>query len=217
MAEPREAPYVWVTWVSKFMAGEVQCEWASWFRAHYTYERRPSDFNLAQWTADHGRLVRERTMALRAEGYDVRVEGQNAFRMRGRREVTLAGKPDIVAERDESVWIIDCKTGMSRVSDHLQVMIYMLILPYVQPRWTNTPIQGVVQYRHDRVPIPAQAVDAAFRGHFRQAMEQIGGADALLRAPSYAECQFCDISIRECAERVDTPPPDIQPSEHDLF
>lgn len=217
MAMPREAPYIWVTWVSKLMAGELQCEWSAWFRAHHRYDRRPSDFNLAMWTADHAALVRDCAAASRTAGYDVRVEDQNAFKMRGRHDVVLSGKPDLVVEQDREVMIIDCKTGSPRVSDHMQVLIYMLILPYVRPIWKTVPVHGRLQYRHDRVDIPAHAVDDRFRERFRQTMAQIGGAAPLLRLPSYGECQFCDISRRDCPDRVDTPPPDVMPSEHDLF
>lgn len=217
MATPREIPYVWVTWVSKFMAGELQCEWAAWFRAHHMYDRRPSNFNVAKWTADHAALVRDSAAACRARGYDVRVEDQNAFKMHGQHDVILAGKPDLVIERDREVHVIDCKTGSPRVSDHLQVLIYMLILPYVRPLWKTLPIHGRLRYRHDRVDIPAGAVDGLFRSRFRQAMTQISGAAPLIRLPSYGECQFCDISRRDCPDRVDTPPPDVLPEEHDLF
>ena len=93
MGSAREMPYVWTTWVSRLMAGEVQCEWSMWFRAHYQYNKRPSDFNLAKWTADHAAMVREQANGLRTDGYHVTVEGQNAFKMLGRREVTLDDRP----------------------------------------------------------------------------------------------------------------------------
>ena len=28
----RQSPYIWFTWLTKLMAGEAQCEWASWFK-----------------------------------------------------------------------------------------------------------------------------------------------------------------------------------------
>jgi hypothetical protein len=217
MATPREMPYVWVTWVSKFMAGELQCEWAAWFRAHHMYDKRPSDFNLAKWTADHATLVRDCAVSSRTEGYEVRVEDQNAFKMRGQNDVVLAGKPDLVIERDREVCIVDCKTGSPRVSDHMQVLIYMLILPYVRPIWKAMPVHGRLQYRHDSTDIPSRALDDRFRDRFRQTMLQIGGGAPLIRLPSYGECQFCDISRRDCPDRVDTPPPDVMPEEHNLF
>jgi hypothetical protein len=67
--------------------------------------------------------VRDCAATSRAKGYDVRVEDQNAFKMRGQNEVVLAGKPDLVIERDREVYIIDCKTGSPQVSDHMQVLI----------------------------------------------------------------------------------------------
>ncbi len=213
----REHPYVWVTWMSRLMAGEVQCEWSTWFRSHYQYDRRPSDFNLAKWTADHAEMVREQATGLRAKGYHVMLEGQNAFKMLGRNEVTLAGKPDIVAERDGTVHVIECKTGSPRVSDHMQVLIYMLVLPYVRPIWKLAPLHGRLQYRYDQAELPPEAIDEPFRTRFRQLMAEVGGVTPLLRVPSYAECQFCDITRRDCPDRVDTPPPDVMASEHDLF
>ena len=38
----RSNPFIWVSWLSKLMAGEKQCEWASWFRAHYIWDKVPS-------------------------------------------------------------------------------------------------------------------------------------------------------------------------------
>ena len=216
MATSRDAPYVWTTWITKLMVGEAHCEWAAWFRAHYTYDRLPSDFNVARWTINHTALVREQVAALRADGYSVLVEDQNAFRLRGQQGVILAGKPDIVALRDHMVAIVDCKTGTPRLSDHMQVLVYMLILPYVRPAWKGKTMQGRVQYQHNCVEIPATAVDAQFRALFRQTMEQVGGETPLPRVPSYTECRWCDISRHQCPQRIDAPPLEIEP-EHDLF
>ena len=33
MAKSREAPYIWVTWLSKVMSGDTTCHWQSWFRS----------------------------------------------------------------------------------------------------------------------------------------------------------------------------------------
>ena len=56
----RPNPFIWVSWLSKLMAGEKQCEWASWFRSHYIWEKVPSGLDLAKWTADHAQLLRAR-------------------------------------------------------------------------------------------------------------------------------------------------------------
>ncbi len=216
MAIPRAEPYVWTTWVTRLMAGEATCEWAAWFRAHHTYDRLPSDFNLAKWTMEHTALLREHVVALRADGYDVFAEEQNAFKMRGQRGVTLSGKPDIVALRDNTLLVIDCKTGQPRHSDHIQVLVYMLILPYVRTLWKGRDFCGRVQYKDNAVEIPGAAVDDAFRTLFRHTMTQVGGDHALTRVPSYTECRYCDISRGDCPQRIDEPPLDVEPG-HDLF
>jgi hypothetical protein len=216
MATPRDTPYVWTTWITKLIAGEVHCEWAAWFRAHYTYDKIPSTFNSAKWTAEHAAMVREQTTGWRADGYSVFVEEQNAFKLPGKSGVTLAGKPDLIALREETVYIIDCKTGLPRHADQIQVLIYMLVLPYVRPAWKHRTLSGRVQYRQDTVDISAPGVDAQFRTLFRRTMAQVSGTAALPRVPSYAECRFCDITRHDCPQRIEVPPLEIEP-EHDLF
>ena len=59
MPERRSSPYIWVTWVtwlSKLLAGENSCEWASWFKAHHesgSYQKVPSTFDQAAWQMEH--------------------------------------------------------------------------------------------------------------------------------------------------------------------
>lgn len=198
------------------MAGEAHCEWAAWFRAHHTYDKLPRDFDMTKWTTEHTAMTREQAAALRLDGYSVFMEEQNAFKLRGQHGITLSGKPDIIALRDEAVYVIECKTGLPRGADQLQVLVYMLILPYVRPAWKHRAWQGRVRYQDHILEIPASAVDTQFRGIFRRTMEQVGGAAALCRVPSYAECRYCDISRHDCPQRIEAPPLDIEP-EHDLF
>ena len=39
MTRPRGGNYLWVTWLSRLMAGEVSCTWAAWFRYEQIFER----------------------------------------------------------------------------------------------------------------------------------------------------------------------------------
>lgn len=216
MTTPRQAPYVWTTWITRLIAGEVHCEWAAWFRTHHIYDKLPNDFDLAKWAAEHSAMVRARAAGLRAAGYSVFVEEQNAFRLRGQLGVTLAGKPDIVALRDDAVQIVECKTGLSRNADQIQALVYLLILPYVRPAWKHKVWSGSVQYRDTVVNVSATAVDTPFKTLFRCTMAQVGGVTPLQRSPSYAECCLCDISRHDCPQRIDSPPLEID-IEHDLF
>lgn len=216
MAVPRDGPYIWVTWITKLMAGEANCEWAAWFKAHHKYEKLPSDFDTAAWTADHTAMVRERVSLLKSDGFEVFVEDQNHFSLRGMQGAVLAGKPDLVAVRGDQVTVIDCKTGSPKNSDHMQALVYMIVLPHTHHACKGRTLTGEIQYRNNSVIIPAEKITPKLREQFRWTMHQVGGDPALPRVPSYGECRFCDISARDCPDRVESPPAETA-TDHDLF
>ena len=42
LAQRREHPYLWATWLPRLLTGENSCEWAVWFKAHHQdWTRRP--------------------------------------------------------------------------------------------------------------------------------------------------------------------------------
>jgi hypothetical protein len=215
MATPRTEPYVWVTWITKIMTGEAHCEWAAWFRAHNSYDKLPSDFDVATWTANHTALVKERAETLRGDGYDVHIESQNAFKLRGSQGTVLAGKPDIVATRGDEAIVVDCKTGSPKLSDHFQVLTYMLVLPHTHEACRDRTLVGEVRYKENAVPIPASKLDDDFKARFKEIMRRVGGAAELSRVPSFDECRFCDIGPGDCPKRVDEPTREV--TAEDVF
>jgi len=53
MATKRDGVFVWITWLARVMAGEQNCEWASWFKAHYeTTTRRRATSTLRNGTSN---------------------------------------------------------------------------------------------------------------------------------------------------------------------
>jgi hypothetical protein len=206
MTVKRNQPYIWVTWLSKIMAGEQACLWASWFKAHYQdYAKVPSNFDLARWNLEHTRLLIRTRGELSARGADVRVEGQNAFKYRHKSGVLLAGKPDILAIEDDDVVVIDCKTGRPRVSDQLQVQVYMAVLPACFPKLSGYPVRGSVVYEDHAVDIPPCAVDGRFSKHLDYFVNLLASEAPPPRAPNARECQFCDITEVDCLSRVALP------------
>ena len=60
MAERRDKPYLWVTWLTKLLVGENSCEWAAWFRANHenrSYDKVPSNFDATEWQLHHTELL----------------------------------------------------------------------------------------------------------------------------------------------------------------
>lgn len=211
----RPHPFIWVTWLSKLMAGERQCQWATWFRSHYDWNKVPSGCDLARWTADHAELLRARRATLEAQGFTVYTEEQNSFTLMGTAGIEVSGKPDIVAIRGQDTYVEDCKTGSPRHSDHLQVLVYMLSLPHVEGHCKGRRLEGRIVYKGMVVDVPSSRIDNELRDLFRKTVLTVGGAEPAKKVPSWGECRYCDISKGDCPERILVRPGTT--SSHGLF
>ena len=162
MPTRRDHPYIWTTWLTKLLTGESSCEWAAWFRAHHQgWERPPNDFNFAQWQIDHTALLNDTRRRFEDSGYDVRVEGQNAFRLQGR-TTTLAGQPDLIIPSSDHILIVDAKTGVERASHVAQVMVYMYALPRALEQYRDARIVDEIIYPNRTQRVPQGSVDQGF-------------------------------------------------------
>ena len=199
----REFPYIWATWLPRLLTGENSCEWALWFKARYQdWARVPSDFNQAQWLLDHTALINERIRNWEVGGFEVDVEAQNRFELRGR-IATLAGRPDIIGHREDEAVIVDAKTGHESPSHVVQLMIYLYAIPRALERYRKAKLRGQVTYRDHTVRIPAEAVDDQFVQNLGALIRRLSADEPARRVPSRQECRFCDISTADCPVRVD--------------
>ena len=207
MTEKRNGCYVWVTWLAKLMAGDVQCQWAPWFRSHYMgYTKAPSDFQQATWIVEHNKCLDDLCKGCTAQSLSYFKESQNSFTAK-RGTMTIGGKPDlIVLESDKSYTIYDVKTGQPRASDVIQVMLYMSFLPYsTSGIYKGKAINGCVVYKDsEKTAIPSHSVDDNFRGQITHFLNILNALDEPGKVPSYPECKFCDITKEDCHNRVET-------------
>jgi hypothetical protein len=215
--EPKAVPSVWVTWLAKLMADELQCHWSAWFRSHYTYEKVPSSFDSAQWKARHRGLLNQRVTWLEAEGYAIFMEGENWFEVLGRQHsIKVSGKPDLVAICGDDAWVEDCKTGKPKDADLYQVLLYMLLVPLSVERCQGRQLEGRLVYRDSMIAVPASHVNAEFKAQMRAAIAILSNLTPARKVPSFQECRFCDIPVQCCPERVmDKLTKDQE--KHDLF
>ncbi len=203
MFQKREHPYIWATWLPRLLTGENSCEWAAWFKAHYkNWSRAPSDFDQARWLMLHTALLNEQRDQWEADGYQVGIEGQNKFEVRGR-SANLSGKADLIARQDDEAVIVDTKTGQESASHIVQVMIYMYAIPMALAMYQDLKISGQVAYRDRTIHIPAEEVDDRFRESLNRLILRIASDTPARKVPSYQECRFCDIGAAYCPERVD--------------
>lgn len=199
--QKHDAPASWVTWLTPILAGQSQCLFQPWFKAHFRYEKAPSTFDLAAWSADHTAMVNARATELRAQGWTVTVENQNSFRVKGKAGV-VSGKMDLVAMRGTEVWIEDAKTGQQTHKDWWQVLLYLMLFPLAFPnRASGKTLSGAVLYKKGVVvPVTIEELTPGRRKDIVDLIQQIGGAKPEA-TPSEADCRFCDITTADCPVR----------------
>jgi PD-(D/E)XK nuclease superfamily len=212
MPNKRPSPYIWTTWLTGILAGDVSCEYSAWYRSHYQgYDKIPKDTNLTVWKAQHGEMLRARAKKLTDEGWSIFVEGQNKFAMHGR-AATLGGVPDIVAIRESEAVVIDIKSGQRRDSDLFQILLYMLVLPLTHPFCAGKQLSGELQYRDGSLVLAPDRLTESVRSLIRTTIERVAGDVPLPRVPSFQDCRFCDIGS-DCEERVTAEPGTVTTDE----
>lgn len=205
LAKPRDGLYVWVTWLSKLMAGETQCHWSAWFKAHYTgYRKEPIDAQLASWTVEHNQYLTELMNERKALGEITHKEDQNKFRVRRASGLVIAGKPDLIAYNRTTAHytVYDVKTGNQRQSDIIQVMLYCYCLPYASRIYRGKMLDGCVVYKTDRVEVPSKMVAGAFTRRAVYFLNLIESPNTPDKCPSSVECEYCDLNVADCPERI---------------
>ena len=206
MAEPRQSPYIWITWLTKLLVGENSGEWASWFKGQnegWSWDKVPSTFDLAKWTVNHTALLGRVRAELEAEGYAVFEENQNQFTLRSMASgVAIAGKPDLIARRGTEGLIADAKTGKPRASDTIQVMMYMWAVPQALRQYAGVAFDGKVVYDDHEETIPSSAVDATFIRNIGNLIQRVSNPTPARKVPSALECGFCPITSTDCPERA---------------
>ena len=164
---------------------------------------------LAEWMLNHTALLNKRKANWKHGGFDANIEGQNSFQLRGR-STTLAGKRDLITQRDGQAVIVDVKTGQESTSHIVQVMICLYAIPRALERYRTLKLRGQATYLDHTVRIPAEAVDDQFKKDLGALIRRIAADKPAALVPSEHECRFCDITTKDCSERVDS---DAEPRE----
>ena len=216
MLEQREHPYIWTTWLSRLLAGQNSCQWASWFKAHHrNWVRPPSEFDQAEWMLNHTAALNQQKEEWLQRGHEVRVEGQNSFQLRGQ-TATLAGKPDLVVVRNDHTLIIDVKTGQEQPWHKVQVMTYVYALPKALPEFRDARISGEIVYPTHIARVPRGAPPGQFIENLGSTIRRIAAENPPTRVPSAQECRFCDITAEDCPQRIDQSAEADQPTTDDF-
>ena len=208
MTSPRTSPYLYVTWIPRYLTGEKSCLWAAWFKAnHQGYAKVPSDFDSAKWNMDHTDLMNTLVDSLEEQGSQVFIENQNSFKVESPRSgVVISGKPDVIAVLSDGKTVVyDAKTGQESASHVAQVQLYMYLLPKAQgASWRGVKFEGVVVYADGReVLVSADSVDDAFVSRVTEFIRKMTSPMPARRVPSLPECRFCELTSADCPDRIE--------------
>lgn len=200
-AKKRFKSYARVEQISKLLAKEKMCNFSVWLPTQYQFKKAASNYDISE----HNEMVIKRASQLQAEGFTVYVENANSFKVEGKIfEICVAGRPDIVATKNDWVLVEDCKTGKRRDSHRFQVLLYMLLLPLAPETkhhcQGHTP-HGRLVYPDGIVEISAWAVDRQFKQLLRQTIATICSATPPNPTPSNWECRYCNIPAAHCMAR----------------
>ncbi len=135
------------------------------------YVKAPQTFSFAQWQMNHARFVNEEVGKSDRCKFHVTTEDQNWFRYRTPAGILVAGKPDLLMisiDEPHRGMVCDLKTGQPKLSDRVQVMIYMYLLPRCRQDIKGRTMSGLLRYSNDReaIVIPEDAIDSGFVRNF---------------------------------------------------
>ena len=204
MAIQRQPPYIWATWLPRLLTGENSCEWAIWFKVHHqSWSKVPYDFDQTESLLTRTSLLNQKKSQWEARRQHVYVEGQNSFRLQGQ-TATLAGRPDLIVVRSNDALIIDVKAGREQPSHSVQIMIYMYALPRALPQFQHAKLAGEVIYPTGTRRVPMGSLHTQFKTDLGALIRRIAADKPAARVPSEHECRFCDITLEDCTERIET-------------
>ena len=206
MTIPRPSPYLYATWIPRYLVGDKSCLWACWFKANFRdYAKMPSDFDSARWNMEHTDLMNKLIADLEEQGCQVYIESQNSFRVESSRSgAVISGKPDLIAVfPDGRTVVFDAKTGLESAAHTVQVQLYMYLLPRSElVRWKGRNFEGAVTYANDhQIDVPATSVDSAFVSRLSEFMQKMTSHMPPRRVPSKSECGFCELTRDDCPAR----------------
>lgn len=205
MTRVRSGVYIWITWLSKLMAGEANCQWSAWFKAHHTgYVKMPGSPQLAVWNVEHTRMLDEVARERADLGEKVYRETQNKFRVSRPSGLAIAGTPDMITFDPASnlYTIYDVKTGNPRQSDIIQVALYMMFLPYSTGLYKGKSLEGCVAYRDARTAVPTGIIDSQFKKNVTYFLDLLESNAQPPKMPSHTACLWCDLTNADCPQRV---------------
>lgn len=195
--------YTTVTWLAQALANEKHCQQALWQLTHYQFPQQPSTYD----PSEHDDMLIQRALHLQNQGFTVYIEDQNAFKYQGEKfNICVAGRPDIIAIKDDWAVVEDVKTGKAKDSHIMQVLLYMSMLPFApetQSLFKGHIPHGRLVYGDRTIDLPKWSVNQQFRQRLQNLIAMLCNSQPPQANPSYWECRYCKVPAANCSAKMD--------------
>ncbi len=200
--QKRFTPYAWVTTIANLMAEEKPCNYAPWLRSQYQIPSKPSDYD----NTDHDEMVIQRAVELQNNGYQITVETANSVKVVGKQyKICIAGRPDIIAIKDNWILVEDCKSGKKRKSHRYQVLLYMMLLRHAEntkAQCQNRQILGRLIYPDDIQDISEHYLDQTFKDKLHQILAILTSPEIPTPQANPWNCRYCALPDQYCSLKM---------------
>jgi CRISPR/Cas system-associated exonuclease Cas4 (RecB family) len=185
--------------LARIVSGDLECLFQTWrlIRGQLSAQAH-NNFDVVAWRVDHTRLLTQTLEMLKESGSRLRRALRLEFRL-PRSGLVVRCNPDLVAEEDDLVTVIDCKTGKQQPSDQVQIWIYQIALSFVKP-FAGRPSRGILVYSDCQVAAPSPPADLL------EILEEFAEILSSPTPPSSApgtSCRFCPLTSLDCPDRVE--------------
>ncbi len=194
MAEKRNSPYIWVSWLAEIMSGDLSCHWKVWFKTHNKLtKKQSSDFDSVAWKINHTKKLTEVKDRLIKNNQNPKLEKYIEYKIPNSNAI-IQGRIDCAIETEDTITIYECKTGKERDSDQAQVMLYM----YILSKNSKKQIKGIISYNDKEIEI---ILPENFEENFNFFVNKLISIECPIKNPGN-DCRFCDITKEDCPERI---------------
>ena len=198
MIQKRKRPFIWVTWLSKFLSGENLCKWSVWYRIFHYKEGSKEDFDNIHAIMKHADFRNQIQQRYIENGFEVLPEYEVCV---SGKIAALKGKIDLIAIKDGKCFVIETKTGKIRDSDKIQLLIYIWALTKSDKRFQGANLEGLLIYESCEIEVSALEVNEEFLKIFSKFTFDIVNGEPDRKFPSPRECRWCKVS--NCDERAE--------------
>ncbi|MGE5660354.1 MAG: PD-(D/E)XK nuclease family protein [Actinomycetota bacterium] len=168
----------------------------------YQFAKQPSTYD----PSEHDEMVIKRALQLQNEGFTVYVENQNSFKYQGQYfDICVAGRPDIIAIKDNWAVVEDIKTGKPKDSHKMQVLLYLSMLPFspeTKHLFKGYIPHGRLVYRNQIVDFPKWSVNQQFRQRLQNLIAILCHSQPPNPTPSHWECRYCPVPSAYCSAKM---------------